>query len=162
METITKIIAAIVGAALAYFEPTFPFLLVCTTAVILDAFFAWRLSRRVRQNNCSKGGKTSCGKFKSFKFARIFINLINIYLVIVLSFMIEKYIFEGLEIRLVNIVSGAVCFWQLWSILENESSCNNAKWAQIAQKIMIDKTERHFDVDLSDLKEKEEKNAENH
>lgn len=38
-------------------------------------------------------------------------------------------------------------------MLENESSCNDAKWAKIAQRIMVDKTERHFDIDLHELKE---------
>jgi hypothetical protein len=41
-------------------------------------------------------------------------------------------------------------------VLENKSSCNGSRWAKVLQKIMIDKTERHYDVDLSILKEKEE------
>jgi hypothetical protein len=61
---------------------------------------------------------------------------------------------QVLPIKLTNIVAGAVCFWQVWSMLENESSCNNARWAKIAQRILVDKTERHFDIDLRELKEK--------
>lgn len=61
-----------------------------------------------------------------------------------------------LPIDLTKIAAGAICFWQLWSILENESSCNGAKWAKVMQKILVDKTERHFDIDLSELDSKEE------
>ena len=45
---------------------------------------------------------------------------------------------------------------RLSTFLENESSCNGAKWAKTLQKILIDKTERHFDIDLSELDSKEE------
>jgi hypothetical protein len=65
-------------------------------------------------------------------------------------------LFDGLDVRLPEIFAGIVIFWQLYSILENESSCNDAKWAKVLQKIMIDKTERHFDVDLSILRERED------
>jgi len=40
-------------------------------------------------------------------------------------------------------------------MLENESSCNDARWADVAQRIMVDKTERHFDIDLHELKHPE-------
>ena len=43
------------------------------------------------------------------------------------------------------------------AIIENESSCRGEKegmfW-RLLQKIMIDKTERHFDVNLDELKDK--------
>ena len=81
--------------------------------------------------------------------------LIKIYVLIILAFLIETFIFEGLQLKLSNIAAGAVCFWQLWSMLENESSCSDERWAKVLQKVLVDKTERHFDVDLSDLKRKE-------
>ena len=80
--------------------------------------------------------------------------LIKIYVLIILAFLMETYIFEGLQIKLVNITAGAVCFWQLWSMLENESSCSDEKWARVLQKVLVDKTARHFDIDLSELDKK--------
>ena len=77
--------------------------------------------------------------------------LIKIYVLIILASLIETYIFEGMHIKLTNIAAGAVCFWQLWSMLENESSCSDERWAKVLQKVLVDKTARHFDVDLSDL-----------
>ena len=62
--------------------------------------------------------------------------------------------FNGLY--LANYVSLVFCFIQIWSILENESSMNDKPWAKIAQRIMVDKAERHFDIDLHELKEPED------
>jgi hypothetical protein len=70
-----------------------------------------------------------------------------------LAFSIEKQILVMYsDLYLANWTAIVVCFIQFWSILENESSCNDKKWAVVLQKIMVDKAERHFDIDLSDLK----------
>ena len=137
------------GAVCALLVPMFPFAIICTLLILADCYTAWELSRRVKK----KYPGHASGKFKSQEMGRVFITLIKVFAAIVLASLVEKIIFEGATIRLPNIVAGAVCFWQVWSILENESSCNDAKWAKILQKIMIDKTERHFDIDLSDLKD---------
>ena len=138
---------SIIGGTIALLHPTFPFIVVCTLMVLADVYTAWSLSRRVKR----KYPHANDGKFKSVYFGRIFMTLIKIYVLIILSFLMERYIFEGLKIKLVNITAGAVCFWQLWSMLENESSCSDEKWAKVLQNVLVDKTARHFDVDLSDL-----------
>ena len=138
---------SIIGGTIALLHPTFPFIVVCTLMVLADVYTAWSLSRRVKR----KYPHANDGKFKSVYFGRIFMTLIKIYVLIILSFLMERYIFEGLQIKLVNITAGAVCFWQLWSMLENESSCSDEKWAKVLQNVLVDKTARHFDVDLSDL-----------
>lgn len=145
-----KYIATILGAICAFLEPTVPFILICTFAILCDCYTAWSLSRRVKKTYPGAND----GKFKSNYAGRVFITLLKVYSLIVLAYLVETYIFEGLPIKLTNIVAGAVCFWQVWSMLENESSCNNARWAKIAQRILVDKTERHFDIDLRELKEK--------
>ena len=143
---------SLIGGVVALLHPTIPFILLCTLMVFGDVYTAWSLSRRVKR----KFPNATDGKFKSIYFGRVFMTLIKIYVLIILAFLIETYIFEGLHIRLANITAGAVCFWQTWSILENESSCSDEKWAKILQKILVDKTERHFDVDLSELEKKSE------
>jgi hypothetical protein len=69
-----------------------------------------------------------------------------------------------MDVPLSYIVAGIICFEQAWSILENESSCRGEKegmfW-RLLQKIMIDKTERHFDVNLDELKNKDDSEKEN-
>ena len=141
---------SVIGGVIALFRPTFPFILVCTLMVLADVYTAWSLSRRVKR----KFPNANDGKFKSIYFGRVFMTLIKIYVLIILSFLMETYIFEGLQIKLVNITAGAVCFWQLWSMLENESSCSDEKWARVLQKVLVDKTARHFDIDLSELDKK--------
>lgn len=139
---------SVAGALVAFLHPTFPFILICTIAVLADVYTAWSLSRRVKKLY----PEANDGKFKSSYAGKVTQTLIKIYLLIILAFLIEKFIFEGLPIKLANITAGAVCFWQVWSMLENESSCNDAHWAKVLQQVMIDKTERHFDVNLSELK----------
>ncbi|MCF0203471.1 MAG: hypothetical protein HUK08_08920 [Bacteroidaceae bacterium] len=72
-----------------------------------------------------------------------------------MAYLIEKFVFIHVAIPLSYIVTGVICFEQAWSILENESSCRSDDegffWRML-QKIMVDKTERHFDVNLDDLK----------
>jgi uncharacterized membrane protein YbaN (DUF454 family) len=144
-----KYLIGVLGAVLAFLEPTVPFILICTFAVLCDCYTAWALSRRVKK----KYPGANDGKFKSNYAGRVFMTLLKTYALIALAFLIENFIFEGLPVKLSNIIAGAVCFWQIWSMLENESSCNDARWAKIAQRILIDKTERHFDIDLHELKE---------
>lgn len=147
-NSVGKYLFGVFGAVCAFLEPTVPFILICTLAVFMDCWTAWSLSRRVKK----KFPGANDGKFKSNYAGRVFVTLIKVYALTVLAFLIQTYILEGLPVKLANIVAGAVCFWQIWSMLENESSCNNSKWAKIAQRIMVDKTERHFDIDLHELK----------
>lgn len=151
-EFTARYLFAIVGAIFAFLQPTIPFILVCTLAIFMDCYTAWSLSRRVKK----KYPNSNDGKFKSYYMGRVFMTLLKVYFLIVLAYCIEKYIFS-FSIALPNIVAGAVCFWQVWSMLENEASCSDRKWARMAQRFLIDKTERHFDVDLSELKPKQRK-----
>lgn len=143
-----RYVLTLFGALLAMLEPTIPFIVICTFAVLCDCYTAWALSRRVKR----RFGRND-GKFKSHHAGRVVVTLIKVYALTVLAFLIDMYIFPDWTFRLPNIVAGAVCFWQVWSMLENESSCNDARWAKIAQRIMVDKTERHFDIDLRELKD---------
>ncbi len=143
---------AALGGLLALLEPTLPYILICSVLIIADCFTAWQLSRRARKahpERVSKDGK----KFKSHYFTRVLETLMKSWAMIIMAYLIQCHITSGLPIDLTKVAAGAICFWQLWSILENESSCNGAKWAKTLQKILVDKTSRHFDIDLSGLQE---------
>jgi hypothetical protein len=152
-QTISKqanqLVFTLWGAVCAYLTPMLPFSIICTLLILADCYTAWELSRRVKKKYPGR----AAGKFKSQAMGKVFVSMIKAFTAIILASLVENIIFEGSPVRLPNIVAGTICFWQVWSILENESSCNDAKWAKILQKIMIDKTERHFDIDLSELKE---------
>lgn len=148
---------AAMGALVALIKPTFPFIIICTLAIFFDCYTAWALSRRVKK----KFPGANDGKFKSKYAGKVFLTLIKVFALIVLAHLVQVFVFEELPMRLPNIVTAGVCFWQVWSMLENESSCNDARWAKVAQRVMVDKAERHFDIDLSDLKELKKEEKEN-
>ena len=50
------------------------------------------------------------------------------------------------DMYLANMVAGSFCIYELWSILENESSENPKSWAKLLQKIMIDEASRYTDA----------------
>ena len=150
IENLIKILLGFLGAVCAYLQPTMPFVLICTLAVIYDCYTAFRLSKRVK----AKHPGANDGKFKSNYAKRIFNTILKIYALIVLAYMIDDFIFPFVDLYLANVIAGCFCFVQVWSILENESSENDNRWAKVLQKVMVNKAERHFDIDLSDFKEK--------
>lgn len=151
-------IFGLLGMVLTAVRPTIPIATLCTICVLLDCYTAWALSRRVKK----KYPGANDGKFKSNYAGRVFVTLLKIYTILVLVHFIQIHITDAFfVIELPKLVAGAFCFYQIWSMLENESSCNDARWARIAQKILIDKTERHFDIDLSELKHKKREEGEN-
>lgn len=148
---LSRVVAFLFGCAYAAVKPTFPFILVCLFAILVDCFTAWRLARRVKE----KHGRND-GKFKSEHAKRIFSTFLIICLVVFLCHFIDTEILYFADLHLANIVSGAFCFVQLLSILENESSLNNSSWAKVLQKILVDKAQRHFNVDISEVTKNKE------
>ena len=143
---------SILASLIAILEPTLPFILISLVFIVGDCITSYRLARRVKK----KTGKAS-GKFQSSKFGKVLITSLIALALICLAFLVEKYILVMYkDIYLANYVAFLVCFKELWSMLENESSCSDSKWAKVLQKVMIDKAERHFDIDLSGLENKEE------
>lgn len=143
-------IFAALGAIVAVIEPTLPYMALCTFLIIVDCFTAWSLSRRARKahpDRVSDEGK----KFKSHNFGKVMATLLKSYALILMAYFIQRIITDGMPVDLTKVAAGAICFWQLWSILENESSCNGSRWAKVLQRVLVDKTSRHFDIDLSEL-----------
>ena len=150
MREIGKYFVGLLGAFLSVIEPTLPIVTICIVFVLWDCLSAWELSRRVKK----RFPGANDGKFKSNYAGRVIVTIIKAFAAIVLADMVQRYITNSFYILdLPRLVAGIICGWQIWSILENESSCNNAKWAIVLQKILVDKTERHFDIDLSDLRD---------
>lgn len=162
MEILIKLWKAIImalggafGYLIAEFRPTFPLIIVTTVFIIYDAFTAYRLDKRAHVLYPEKA-KREQAKFTSFAFGKVVKQTIPKRLwLIVLAYMCEHWVFIHVQIPLSYIITGVICFEQAWSILENESSCrteNESRFWKVLQKIMVDKTARHFDVNLDDLK----------
>ncbi len=139
------------GALIVIFEPTLPIIIICTLVILYDCFTACALARRVAHTHPQKAS----GEISSRRGLRVVNTILKVYSIVILAHLIDTYILLGIPIKLTNVVAGMVCFWHLWSMCENESSCNDSKWAKIVQRIMVDKTERHFDIELPELKQRD-------
>ncbi len=145
-----------VGWIVGEFKPAFPLIVVAVIFIIYDAYTAYSLSSRVHKKYPDRTQRRAA-KFTSFAFGKVISQTIPKRLfLIVLAFLVEHWVFIHVQVPLSYVVTGAICFEQAWSILENESSCRDegeSRFWRLLQHIMIDKTERHFDIDLSELKD---------
>lgn len=150
-------LGAFVGWVCAEFNPAFPLIIVAAIFIFYDCWTAFRLDRRVKAAYPDKKKRPS--NFTSFAFGKTIRETLPQRLgLIFLGYIAEHWVFIHVSVPLSYIITGAICFEQFWSILENEASCRQGGgklWAAM-QKILVDKTERHFDVDLSDFKKTEE------
>ena len=148
-----------IGWFIAEFKPTFPLVIVTVIFIVFDALSAYNLDKRVHAKYPERSRREKA-KFTSFAFGKVVKSTIpKRLMVILLAFLVERWVFIHLQVPLSYIVTGVICFEQAWSILENESSCRSeaeSRFWRILQRIMIDKTERHFDITLDELKHSEE------
>lgn len=148
INSILKWFFSVLGGIMTIIEPNIPFIIIAFAFIIADCISSYRLARRVKRTT----GKSNA-KFQSKKAWKVVLTALAAMATIVLAWVIQKYILVMYDnLYLPNWTAAFICGIQAWSILENEASCNGSKWAILAQKIVIDKTERHFDVDLSILK----------
>lgn len=156
-----KILFSAIGGALGWFveefHPAFPLVIVAVIFILYDAWTAYQLDKRVHAKYPNET-KRHEAKFNSFAFGKVIKETIPKRLALIfLAYLLEHWVFVHVHIPLSYVATGAICFEQLWSILENESSCRSEEegsFYRILQRIMIDKTERHFDINLDDFKKK--------
>lgn len=154
--TITRIIAGLIGVLWCFIEPSLNYILVCFAALLIDCYTAWRLNRRIytryreaikRNPKCKMDGK-----LKSKKMTKMVQDFSVLILVIFLATAIDTIVLDFMNpLHLANYLAALYCGVQGVSILENESTCNGAAWARVMQKIVADKTERHFNIKLKEL-----------
>ena len=149
-------IGGYVGFLIKELKPTFPLMIIVIIFILYDTWTAYQLNKRASEKYPDKVLKENA-KFRSFSFAKVIRSTIpKRLIVIILAYLVEHWVFVHMDVPLSYIVAGIICFEQAWSILENESSCRGEKegmfW-RLLEKIMIDKTERHFDVNLDELKD---------
>lgn len=167
-KTIAMSVGGLVGWLIGEFRPTFPLIIVAIIFIVYDAYTAYKLDKRVHEAYPDKAQRHEA-KFTSFAFGKVIKQTIPKRLwLIILAYCAEHWVFIHINIPLSYIITGVICFEQAWSILENESSCRpkeEHRFWKLLQQIMVDKTERHFDVDLSSLKKdkvEEPKTKEHH
>lgn len=148
-----RALSSVTGAAVfSFVAPVLPYGALCTAVVIADLLSARLLAHRVRKRHPA-AGRSPASRFSSRRLGDTVMTLARVYGLLLLAHGVDLVILgDATGAASLRFASGLVCFWQLWSILENESSANDSAWARIAQRIMIDKTERHLGIDLHELR----------
>ena len=145
----------LVGWMIGEFKPAFPLAVVVVVFILYVAWTAFKLDKRVRTAYPDKTQRKQA-KFTSFAFGKVVKQTIPKHLMlIILAFLEEHWVFIHVTIPLSYVVTGAICFEQFGSILQNESSCrpeSESRFWKLMQQIMVDKTECHLDVNLNKLK----------
>jgi len=144
----------LVGWMIGEFKPAFPLAVVVVVFILYVAWTAFKLDKRVRTAYPDKTQRKQA-KFTSFAFGKVVKQTIQKRLMlIILAFRAEHWVFIHVTIPLSYVVTGAICFEQFGSILQNESSCrpeSESRFWKLMQQIMVDKTECYLDVNLNKL-----------
>lgn len=151
-EYTIMVLGGIIGWFVGEFSPTFPLMIIAILFVLYDAWSAFELDKRVHKRYPDKT-KRHEAKFVSYKFRQVIPTITERLIIIILAYCVQRWIFVDVYVPLSYIAAGVVCAEQALSIAENKASCrepgdkNSRAWAWLA-KILIDKTERHFDIEL--------------
>ena len=154
IEWLSLTIGGIIGWFVGEFTPAFPLLAVAFLFVLYDAWSAFELDKRVHKRFPEKTTRHQA-KFVSYKFRSVIPTLIERMVIIILAYCCERWVFVHVEIPVSYIAAAVVCAEQALSIAENKSSCRlpgdkHARLWKMLASVLIDKTERHFDVMLGD------------
>ena len=157
MEWLSLTFGGLIGWVIGRFEPAFPLIIIATLFVLYDAWSAYELDKRVHQMYPDKTKRTEA-KFMSYKFRQVIPTLIERFVIIILAYCVERWVFVHIDVPLSYIAAGVVCAEQMLSIAENKASCRlpgdkHARVWKLLAKVLIDKTARHFDVDNSILED---------
>ena len=155
-KMLTGCVGMILGVLLSVWMDIGSLIILSLFLILIDCFTAMQLAKRVVKKY---GKEKASAKFSSNKFAKVMKNLAIASTVILVTYLIYILILVPLkkEWLMLHIwACGVITVWQGLSMLENCSSCNGAKWAILLQKIVVDKTKRHLDIDLSSIIHHEE------
>lgn len=155
-EWFSLAIGGTVGWVVGKFSPAFPLIIIATLFVLYDAWSAYELDKRVHIMYPKQ--KRDEAKFMSYKFRNVIPTLTERFVIIILAYCVERWVFVHIDVPVSYIAAGVVCAEQMLSIAENKASCRlpgdkHARIWKMLAKVLIDKTARHFDTDVSILEE---------
>ena len=155
-EYLTLAFGGVIGWFVGKFEPAFPLMIIATLFVLYDAWSAYELDKRVHIMYPKR--KREKAKFMSYKFRQVIPTLSERFVIILLAYCVERWVFVHINVPISYIAAGVVCAEQMRSIAENKASCRlpgdkHARVWKLLAKVLIDKTARHFDIDGEILNE---------
>ena len=134
------LVTALATALAAVVRPALPAVALCTAMIAIDTFTAWRLSCRVRRKHPKAPGQP--GRIHSRRLGRALVSLGKVYVLLLVSAAIDVVLTPATSV--LQLSAGAVTAWQAVSILENESSCTEARWPSWLKRYLADKVGRHL------------------
>ena len=154
IEWLALTLGGIVGWFVGKFSPAFPLIIIATLFVLYDAWSAYELDKRVHIMYPKQ--KREEAKFMSYKFRNVIPTLTERFVIIILAYCVERWVFVHIDVPVSYVAAGVVCAEQMLSIAENKASCRlpgdkHARVWKLLAKVLIDKTARHFDTDVSIL-----------
>ena len=155
-EWMICILGGFIGWFIGTFQPAFPLIYVAIAFIVYDSWTAYELEKRVKRRYPDRRKRPAA--YVSYKAWGMVPTMIESFSIILLMYSAQKWIFVDVYVPLSYIATGVICAVQLLSIAENKSSCRTPQdkgwnYWKIMAKVLVDKTERHFDVDLSGIKE---------
>ena len=155
-EYLTLAFGGIIGWFVGKFEPAFPLMIIATLFVLYDAWSAYELDKRVHIMYPKR--KREKAKFMSYKFRQVIPTLSERFVIILLAYCVERWVFVHISVPVSYIAAGVVCAEQMLSIAENKASCRlpgdkHARVWKMLAKVLIDKTARHFDINADELED---------
>ena len=148
------VLGGFLGWIVEVLRPTFPLFVVAVIFICYDAWTAFQLDKRAKEKYPDRTTRHEA-KFTSFAFGKVVRKTIpERLMVILLAWMAETFVFVHVSIPLSYIATGIILFEQAWSAMENNSSCRSeedSRFWRMLQRIMVDKTARHFDTEFPEL-----------
>lgn len=146
-ERLAQMVFSILGGLLLAFEATtILFFVPCMITLVIDIISANSLAKRVKRKYPDRAD----GKFRSRYKHRVMLTMIIAFLGVILAHYIDSIYFNG-GIGTQLFAMGMFMFYEIWSIFENWSSENNDKKAKVLQRFMVNKAERHFNIEIGDM-----------
>lgn len=140
VNLLKPLVTALATALAAVVRPALPAVALCTAMIAIDTFTAWRLSCRVRRKHPEAPGQP--GRIHSRRLGRALVSLGKVYVLLLVSAAIDVVLTPATSV--LQLSAGAVTAWQAVSILENESSCTEARWPSWLKRYLADKVGRHL------------------
>lgn len=131
--------------AWARYAPVYPYACVCAFLIMIDWWTAWNLRRRLARRHPERKDP---GKISSAHVGKMIATLTRVNVALIAAAAVQSVILEGTEllsVDLLKLTAALICFRELLSILENESTASDSRWAGKLRKYLVDKARRHLD-----------------
>ena len=110
-EWLSLTFGGVIGWVVGKFEPAFPLIIIATLFVLYDAWSAYELDKRVHIMYPKQ--KREKAKFMSYKFRNVIPTLTERFVIIILAYCVERWVFVHIDVPVSYIAAGVVCAEQM-------------------------------------------------